>query len=58
MEITIRNNGWIDLKKSEDMFYLVFCGDNGNSIVVEDITLRHIKNLRKELERLLENEKR
>lgn len=55
MQIILENSYWIEIEKDDDnTFTLSFDGDNGNSVVVGGIKMRHLKQLLRDIKEKLE----
>ena len=53
MEIRIENSAWIGIEKVGERFMLIANGTNGNAVVIEEITKKYLKQLQKDINKML-----
>ena len=53
MEIRIFNETWIEVEKVGNKFMLIADGDNGNRIVIEEIDLKRMEQLKKDISKFI-----
>jgi len=50
MKIEIKNCSWVDVETHDyRTFYITACGDNGNQIVLTDISRKYLEQLHAEI---------